>query len=331
MATFQKVGKRWRAGVCVNRIRRTKTFHTKAQAVNWAKETEQELESGIISGKKTLADLLLKYKETVSIRKKSHDRECNRIEALRRDPIAEVRLSEFSAPHVSEWKERRLKEVKSDSVRRDWILLAHACNTAVKEWHWLKSNPFSEIKRPKESPPRNRRITDDELERLLFASGFDHTPPETLTATVGLVMLWAIETAMRVGEICSMRWDDVHANHVHIPNSKSNEARNVPLSSEAQNLIKLATGTDTVFGINTSQLDALFRKMKRRAMIDDLHFQDLRREALSRLAKIFSLMELAKISGHKNLSILQEVYYAPHIDELSKKMNGETSDERSPD
>ncbi|MEW8508941.1 MAG: site-specific integrase [Candidatus Thiodiazotropha sp.] len=321
MATFQKLGKKWRAGVCVNRVRRTKTFHTKAQAEAWAKQTEQELESGVLSGKKTLSDLLLRYKETISTRKKSHDREKNRIEALRRDPIAEVRLSEFAAPHVSEWKERRLLEVSTSAVRRDWILLSHACNIAVKEWHWLSINPFSEVKRPPEAKPRNRRITDDELERMLFASGFNDTKPETMTATVGLVMLWGIETAMRAGEICALEWKNVHDRHVHIPKTKNGDARDIPLSSEAQRLLNLAPGKETVFGIKTSQLDALFRKMKKRAVIEDLHFHDLRREALSRLSKIFSLMELAKISGHRDLRTLQDVYYAPKISELADKLS----------
>jgi hypothetical protein len=69
MATFQKVGKKWHAGVCVNRFRRTKTFYTKAQAEAWARQTEQELESGVLSGTKTLSDLLPRYKETISTRK----------------------------------------------------------------------------------------------------------------------------------------------------------------------------------------------------------------------------------------------------------------------
>lgn len=155
---------------------------------------------------------------------------------------------------------------------------------------------------------------------MLFASGFNDTPPETMTATVGLVMLWAIETAMRAGEICAMIQNDVHEKHIHIPETKNGHARDVPLSSKAKRLLKLATGKDTVFGINSSQLDSLFRKMKKRALIEDLHFHDLRREALSRLAKVFGLMELAKISGHRNLSILQDVYYAPKIDDLADKL-----------
>ncbi|MCU7906210.1 MAG: tyrosine-type recombinase/integrase [Candidatus Thiodiazotropha sp. (ex Epidulcina cf. delphinae)] len=73
---------------------------------------------------------------------------------------------------------------------------------------------------------------------MLYASGFNDTPPETMTATVGLVMLWAIETAMRASEICSMRRGDVHEKHVHIPETKNGHARNVPLSSEAKRLLK---------------------------------------------------------------------------------------------
>ncbi|MCG7869433.1 MAG: site-specific integrase [Candidatus Thiodiazotropha taylori] len=327
MATFQKHGKKWRASVCVNRVRRTKVLHTKAQAEAWAKQMEQELESGVLlTGTQTLSDLLLRYKETISTRKESHEREKNRIEALRRDPIADVRLTEFAAPHVSEWKERRLKEVSNSAVRRDWILLSHACNVAVKEWHWLKENPFSQVKRPPEDPSRNRRITDDELERMLIGSGFNYESVTTKTATVGLVMLWAIETAMRAGEICAVTWGDVHDRHVHIPKSKNGFARDIPLSAVALELLEY-TNTDRsdrsalVFDINTSQLDALFRKLKKRALIEDLHFHDLRREALSRLSKVFNVMELAKISGHRDLRILQDVYYVPTVDDLADKFN----------
>ncbi|MCG8043570.1 MAG: site-specific integrase, partial [Candidatus Thiodiazotropha endolucinida] len=146
----------------------------------------------------------------------------------------------------------------------------------------------------------------------------------TRTSTVGLVMLWAIETAMRAGEICAVTWGDVHDRHIHIPKSKNGFARDIPLSSVALELLEY-TNTDRsdrsalVFDINTSQLDALFRKLKKRALIEDLHFHDLRREALSRLSKIFNVMELAKISGHRDLRILQDVYYVPTMDDLANK------------
>ena len=78
---------------------------------------------------------------------------------------------------------------------------------------------------------------------------------------------------------------------------------------------------DTVFDVSTASLDALFRKAKMRANIEDLHFHDTRREALTRLSKIFDVMELARISGHRDLRILQNVYYAPSVRDLSAKLD----------
>lgn len=52
-----------------------------------------------------------------------------------------------------------------------------------------------------------------------------------------------------------------------------------------------------------------------------LHFQDTRREALTRLAKKLSVMDLAKVSWHRDISILQNTYYAPDIAELAQKLD----------
>ncbi|HHF5474929.1 TPA: tyrosine-type recombinase/integrase [Haemophilus influenzae] len=49
---------------------------------------------------------------------------------------------------------------------------------------------------------------------------------------------------------------------------------------------------------------------KKLAEREYLHFHDTRRKALTRLSKKVDVMTLAKISGHKDISILQNVYYA---------------------
>ena len=76
---------------------------------------------------------------------------------------------------------------------------------------------------------------------------------------------------------------------------------------------------DTVFDVSTASLDALFRKA--RAHIEGLHFHDTRREALTRLSKVFDVMELARISGHRDLRVLQNVYYAPSVSDLAAKLD----------
>lgn len=106
--------------------------------------------------------------------------------------------------------DHRLAKVSAATVLREWNLLSNACTVAVREWHWLKDNPLRDVRRPKQAPPRDRRISEREIERLLWALGYDHeTLPMTISARVGAAMLFAIETAIRAGEICALQWNDV--------------------------------------------------------------------------------------------------------------------------
>ena len=75
------------------------------------------------------------------------------------------------------------------------------------------------------------------------------------------------------------------------------------------------------FDIKSNVLDATFRKLKKLAEREYLHFHDTRREALIRLSKKVDVMTLAKISGHKDISILQNVYYAPDMAEVAELLD----------
>lgn len=78
---------------------------------------------------------------------------------------------------------------------------------------------------------------------------------------------------------------------------------------------------DTCFQVKSNILDATFRKLKKAVNKDELHFHDTRREALTRLAKKVDVMTLAKISGHKDIRILQNVYYAPNMEEVAELLD----------
>src|SRR5690606_38087273 len=183
----------------------------------------------------------------------------------------------------------------------------------------------------KEPPHRERRITEDEIDRLLFALGYDYTEtPETVSARIGAAMLFAIETAMRAGEITSLTWDNVDLERrvARLPMTKNGFPRDVPLSTEAARILeqlRKITGeitgeiTDSVFGLRTNQIDALFRKAKARAMIEDLHFHDTRHEAITRLASKLSILELARVTGHRDIRMLQ-VYFNLSAADMAKKL-----------
>ena len=79
--------------------------------------------------------------------------------------------------------------------------------------------------------------------------------------------------------------------------------------------------SDSVFEIEPALIDALFRKAKLRVGLGDLRFHDARRTALTKLAKkLENPMDLAKVSGHKDLRILLSVYYAPNMDEMADRI-----------
>ena len=347
MASIRKRGAGWHVEVFRNGTRKSGTFGTKKAAEAWAFTVESE----IMAGKrgqipnKTFGQLLEKYRDEISVGKRGERWEHVRIERMVNgrpkdtpsvppDPICAVGLADLNETHVAAWRDRRLRQVTPASVRREWTLLSHACSVAVKEWKWLNSNPMSDVRRPAPATGRDRRISADEIERLMFALGYDaETPPGTQTARVGAAFLFAIETAMRAGEIVALQWKDVflEGSFVTVTGAvigagKSVAARrNVALSSAAIRVLKqlqeISEDNKPVFRISSTQtIDALFRKSKAKAMIEDLHFHDTRHEAITRLAKKLGVLDLARMVGHRDLRQLS-VYYNETATEMAAKLD----------
>lgn len=325
MATFTKLESGWRVRVRKQSApSQSATFRTKGEAQAWANKIESDIVAGKIGAvpDKPFSELLDRYARDVSALKRGSRWEEIRINKLKQDKIADVRLPKLTAPVVTDWRDRRLKEVSAASVRREWNLLSHACALAVREWHWLQTNPFTLVKRPDEAKPRDRRPTKEELDAILLALGYstDDTP-DTMTARVGAASLFAIETGMRASEICRLTRDDIDGRVAHLSDTKNGSDRDVPLSVEALRIIgQLPDAGGPLFGLNTASLDALWRKGCARALVADLHFHDLRREALTRLAAKVDVLTLAKISGHRDLRILSAVYYRPSMQDVADRI-----------
>lgn len=328
MASFEKRGTKWRAVVCVHGARKSATFTTKALAKEWAAKTETLMhEQPAIIDKipnKPFKELLNRYIDEVSVKKKGERWERMRLQLIGRMAIGDVLLPNLDERHVAQWRDERLSQVSSPSVAREWSTLQHACAIAVKEWKWLKANPFTELKRPPRGKPRVRRITQSEIDRITLASGFEEDKtPETSTAKVGVAFLFAIETAMRMGEILSLRWENVNLDNrtAFLPDTKNGTSRTVPLSSRAKHLLEILPRTgNRCFDMESQSVDALFRKLKARAMIQDLHFHDTRHEGITRLSKKFDVLELARVVGHRDLRSLM-IYYNPTAEELAAKLD----------
>lgn len=334
MASFKKTATGWRADVFKKGIRQSKTFRSKREAVAWSNQVEYEIESGHHTPgaaplNACMYDLLKRYRDDVSPKKRGARWEITRLNQMMRSPqLANIRLTDIGPRHFSSWRDQRLKEVSGSTVNREFNLLTHACKLAWREWQWLNSHPMAGVSRPRENRPRDRVISDQEIKAYIKASGFCfQQQPLTVQSRVGAMFLFASETAMRGGEICNMKTRDIDFNNrvVYIPETKTGVPRWVPLSTKAievlNHVLDYTGGSPTVFNVTSRQRDALSRKIRDKAGLVNVNFHDTRRTALTRLAQRFGPMELAKISGHQDLKILQSVYYAPDPSDLVKKLD----------
>lgn len=322
MAYIRRSGTGWRAEIVKSGLRTSSTFSTKAEAQAWAISAEAD----IIAGKcgeipnKTFFDLLDRYSAEVSITKKGERWERVRIGALKRDALAQFKLAELSPICFANWRDRRLKIVSAGSVRREWVLLSAACSVALKEWKWLREHPMRGVKMPASPPPRDRLATVEEIELLKIALGYTEHRAISIGQRVGAAMMFALETGMRAGEICNLTESDIDCENrvARVRDGKTQAAkRDVPLSLEA---ICILNQLDNVlFNLIPTQIDANFRKAKKAAGIDGLHFHDLRANALTNLSNKLDILALARMIGHRDLKMLQ-IYYRESAAEMAKKL-----------
>lgn len=312
-------------------INESRTFNRKADAQAWASKIENEWQSmrlGLIPNL-TFGEVLRKYLKEITPTKRGAKSESTRIARFMKTSLADVMLPDLNSRHFEEWAEKRLKEVGSNSVIREWATLSHVLTVSVEKWKFLPENYMLKLEKPKKPKARLRRISQKEIDKICHAAGYDiNNDQQDLKKQiqrVGAAFCFALETAMRAGEIVNLQRQNVFISerYVHLEMTKNGEQRDVPLSKKAikiLNQVMRAHDKKNVFDIPSASLDAQFRQIKKQVYIDDLHFHDTRCEALTRLSKKYTPLELAKISGHKDLRILLNAYYAPTASELAQKM-----------
>lgn len=320
MASISRHGNQWRAQIARRGIRKSKVLPTKRAAQDWAARQEYLIEhSEEVARGQPLGDVLDRYAREVSPTKRGARWEIVRLEKLKRDPLASIRVGDLTAADLAAWRDRRSAQVSPGSVRREMGLLSAVLSHARKEWGALKGSPMSDVRKPAPPPPRNRLPTDDDFARLALAAGDDLT---NATARAYHAFQFACETAMRAGEIVGLEWSrvDIGLQVATLPLTKNGSARDVPLSREAVRLLEALPRADPVFGLTSRQLDALWRKVRIRAGVEDLHFHDSRAYALTKWARRLDVLSLARMSGHRDIRLLSSVYYRESAADLAKRL-----------
>jgi integrase len=327
MASFRQRAEKWQA-----RIKRigypaeTKSFDTYDEAVKWARGVEVDIDRGTHINHSqinnlTLGEIIGRYIDEVCPSKKACKEDVIRLHAIKRRKIASYTMTTLSHTVIAQFRDQRLRQVSAGTVIRELSYLSSIINHARREWGVTITNPCNLVKRPPIPQGRDRILEPDEERRLLKES----EPTGRRNVWLHAVIVIAIATAMRRGEILDLRWDriDLQKRIAYLPVTKNGSSRTVPLSSVAVETLSAlrSHGADgQVFKVTACALHVAFRKACRRADLTDLHFHDLRHTAATRMAKkLPNLIELAAVTGHKDVRMLAR-YYHPKAEDLALKL-----------
>ena len=292
MATIRRRGTRWQV-----QIRRqnmgtlSRSFLRKADAEAWARQSEAALERGELiatpppADPATFGDVLARYACSVVPEKRGAASERYRVQALQRHPIAARRIETLSASAIAEYRDDRLTRVKPATVRRELAIIQHCLEIARAEWGVkLSVNPAADVRKPAASDRRERRLAEGELLRLRAAL-------VSTQSSIGDVVMFAILTGLRRGEIVAARWRDLDRKNatLHVPHTKNGHPRTIPFCPSALAILDREPGTpdEVIFGMTANAVRLGWERLRRRAGIEDLRFHDLRHEACSGLGHGF--------------------------------------------
>ena len=309
MATFRKRGGKWRAIVRHKDIgTQARSFHTKQTAIKWFISVEEQLEAASFGALRpthiTLGELVKRYSNEVTPAKRAATTELRRLQRLIRDSLSSLRVSQLTSQAIAAFRDRRLLDGRR-TCHYDLILIRHCLKIAINEWGlMLSSNPVNRVKMPPSPPARNRRLESGEFERLKEAA------KQTKNPHIWPIIVFAIETGMRRGEILGLRWEHVDLDRriAYLPLTKNGSSREVPLSTKAAQVLarqRQHSDTTSPFPVTPNGFRLAWDRLRSRAGLVDLRFHDLRHEAISRFFELgLNIPEVAVISGHKDPRML---------------------------
>jgi integrase len=299
----------------------TATFERKTDADKWAKATEADMDRRRYfpqqeAERSILAELIERQLEAVK-RDRPHDYDRQRV-CLDwwKAKLGDYTLATFAGPEGAALLSRYRDKLQSDegvssaTVNRYLSVLSKTFSNAVTEWHLLADNPLRRVSKKKEPQGRLRYLSDAERTALLDACAKSDYKP------LRLIVLLAMTTGMRRGELLGLRWQDVDLERriAVLQKTKNSERRSVPLVPKVVELLRehgkvRRLDTELIFpgeGEGPVWFDAAWYAALKEAKVKDFRFHDLRHTAASYLAMSGATVpELAAVLGHKTLQMVK--------------------------
>lgn len=266
---------------------------------------------------RTLKELMDRYANEHAARRANHRRELTSIKNLNaffRNPT----LDHITPKLIVGYKNRRYADgVKPATINRELATLKKAFNLARREWEWCTDNPVCRVSMERENNTRDRWLTMEEEQRLLA----------TAAPWLRELVVFAIYTGMRMGEILALTWAgvDLFRRTVTVFRSKNGERRTIPVNSTVLALLtdkysarrgktELVFHSENQTSFDGSNIRRALSIALQSAKIHDLHFHDLRHTFATRMVQAgIDLYKVQRLLGHKSPIMTQR--YAHHYPE----------------
>ena len=306
-----------------------KTFNQKSDAIKWGRSVELQLDQSRYrdtsnASKTTLLSVMERHlKERLRVVREPN-KEQSRFNVIKKHDIVKRSLSSLSPQIFARYRDERIDDGLSNStICRELSFMSIAIKKAIRFYNcWLPEHPIPNDIKPKENPPRNRRLEEGEFDKLM-----QHCKTKRNSYWCSMIE-FAIETAMRLNEQLTLKWDQVDLKKMMITilaeHSKTGVERKIPLTPRAIEILNEIPRhiKGRVFPVSLNNFQRAWRSITRNAEIKNLHWHDLRREACSRLMERgLSISEVQMFTGHKTLSLMLQTYSSHNPSVVAKKLN----------
>jgi integrase len=307
MASIRKYRDKWRAEVQRHGIRASHLAATKREAQAWALAKEAELDRLKGSGGKTLGDAVADYVRTVSVTKSKPLWEEKRFAAFMDHFGDHTPIAQITSADIGQWRDARLKAVTGATVQREANLIRNLFTVAMDEWRWIDTHPFRGVRMPEQVEARRQVWGWRQMKRVL------RSDRSKKMGEVVKAFHIALHTGMRLAEVLTGTYDAKRRVYI-LDRTKTGGYVEVPLPRRSLKLFPVE------FTVGPNEASVLFTKLRRQLLLDDLTFHDTRATALTLLARRVDVMTLARISRHKDLSMLLNVYYRETAEQISARL-----------
>lgn len=243
------------------------------------------------------------------------------------ETFGNVPLNRLSVMLIEQFQSDVVNKGKKPATANRLIATLKHCIHKGQQWEMVSEETLKRVRQVKFLPENNRRLrylSKDECRALL----------ENCNEHLRSIVIFALNTGCRRGEILSLKWDNVDLKHgfIRLDMTKNGERRDIPISDLLRPVFQGLTrrlGVPYVFfdaatGKPFQDVKRSFHTACKKARITDFHFHDLRHTFASHLVVAgVDITTVSKLLGHKSLTMtLRYSHLAPnHLQNAVNMLN----------